>query len=48
MIKYNLIFTAINLNICLNRKTEKSSQYNGLFTEDKSCDTVDVKTVEVG
>ncbi|CAH1732934.1 unnamed protein product [Aphis gossypii] len=27
-------------------KTEKSSQYNGLFTEDKSCDTVDVKTVE--
>ncbi|XP_025200443.1 WD repeat-containing protein 34-like [Melanaphis sacchari] len=27
-------------------KTEKSSQYNGLLTEDKSCDTVDVKTVE--
>ncbi|CAI6359488.1 unnamed protein product [Macrosiphum euphorbiae] len=27
-------------------KAEKSNQYNGLFTEDKSCDTIDVKTVD--
>lgn len=27
---------------------EKMCQYNGLFTEDKSCDTNDVKTIAVG